>query len=67
MVKLTAPQLREILTNGQQYRRAVRLLTEQWEVRSNQFKYERVEPQDVSWARLLQDQQLISGNYDLND
>lgn len=67
MVKLTAPQLREILTNGQQYRHAVRLLTEQWEVRSNQFKYERVEPQDVSWARLLQDQQLISGNYDLND
>lgn len=67
MVKLTVTQLREILTNGRQYQRAVRLLTEQWEVRENQLKYDLVEPRDVNWARLLQDQQLVSGECDFKD
>lgn len=67
MVKLTAPQLRTILTNNQQYQRAVRLLGEQWEVRDNQLKYDLVEPRDVSWARLLQEQQLVSGKCDFSD
>ncbi|WP_295746901.1 hypothetical protein [uncultured Limosilactobacillus sp.] len=67
MVKLTAPQLRMILTNSQQYQRAVNLLKEHWEVRDNQLKYDLVEPRDVSWARLLQEQQLVNGKCDFSD
>lgn len=68
MVKqLTAPQLREILKNGRQYQRAVRLLMEQWTIRENQLKYDLIQPLDVSWARLLQEHQLADGKYDLNN
>lgn len=66
MTKLTAAQLREILQHGQQYRRAVNLLQEHWEVHENQLKYDLVEPRDVHWARLLQEQRLIIGKHDLN-
>ncbi|HIW70534.1 MAG TPA: hypothetical protein H9876_04040 [Candidatus Limosilactobacillus merdipullorum] len=66
MTELTAPQLREILKQGHQYRRAVNLLQERWEVHENQLKYDLVEHRDVNWARLLQNQKLIIGKYDLN-
>lgn len=66
MSELTAPQLREILKQGRQYRRAVNLLQERWEVHENQLKYDLVEPRDVNWARLLQNQKLVIGKHDLN-
>lgn len=67
MVSLTAQQFREILCHGQQYRRAVNLLNEQWEVHENRLKYDLVEPRDVSWARLLQDNHLVTGNVKMTD
>lgn len=67
MTELSAAQLREILRHGDQYRRAVDLLNEEWEIHENSIKYQLVEPRDVNWARLLQRQQLVSGRTRLDD
>ena len=67
MAELSPTQMRDILTHGTRYQRAVQLLNEDWDFGQSPVSKQLVDAVDVSWAHLLQDAQLIPGRVDLHD
>lgn len=67
MAELTPAQMREILKHGSRYQRAVQLLHEDWNFQKSPIANQLVDAVDVSWARLLQRQELIDGHSNLDD
>lgn len=67
MIDLQPNDLQSVLSHDYLYKRAVKVLLEQWDTEGNQLFSDQIKAGDIIFARKLQQAGLIQGSKDFSD